>query len=52
MDTICTVPAQKLYEKALSERIAFHKVISNQWHIWIENELVNDYIKMVYSSTV
>jgi len=45
MDTICTIPTQNLYQKALQERVPFHK-----WHLWIESQLNSYYIQQIYSS--
>ena len=43
MDAICTIPTKDLYDKAVKNNIPFHK-----WHVWIENQLTNEYIKSLY----
>ena len=44
MDTICTVPTQELYGKAMRLSVPFHK-----WHVWIESQLTTCYLESLYS---
>ena len=47
MDTICTIPTDLLYAKAMADAVPFHR-----WHIWVENYLNKEYIRSMYSSTI
>lgn len=46
MDTICTIPTDLLFAKAMADAVPFHR-----WHIWVENYLNKEYIKSMYSSS-
>ncbi|CAG9311262.1 unnamed protein product [Blepharisma stoltei] len=45
METICIIPAQTLYQKAIRDNIPFHK-----WHVWVESELNSAYIQSLYNT--
>ena len=47
MDTICVIPTQSLYKKALDNDVPFHR-----WHIWIESQLNSYYIQMLYKHEI